>query len=232
VVSEADDEQNLDGKIQDHDLVGWLDPALGASATWHFSHQSSLVPSFGTGVFDAGGHSEPFAGTDWMAAESVDGRLGVSFQEEVPGTNPMVGSLNTNLNCNFFAKDSDKTDVLPVWADFESGPVLDWDGVGFALADGNAGIVIAAGFAFFRVSEANDNLDYNGDGDKADEMLFRNPLTTCEPVAMAVSSAIVSPVITTDRLQGGAFLSSESKAGVDFNHDGDTTDLVVRYFMF
>src|SRR5262249_17848031 len=129
-------------------------------------------------------------------------------------------------------KDNDVTDALPVWADFESGPILDFDGMGYAVDKNNPGIEIAANFAFFRVSESDDNRDYNNDGAKDDVVLFRNPLTTCGPVPMATSSTIASQVIFTDRLTGAAFFSSEAEAELDFNNDGDTSDIVVRYFRF
>lgn len=241
VIDEADDDSNLDGKPADHQLVAWLDPAV-TSAPWHLSHQAQTAnccsPNppgacrFGTGVFDSDCDSEPFAGTSWMAAKAVGRRLALVFLEEVPGTNPDVGSLNTNLDCDLVAKDSDKLDGLPVWADFQSGPTLDFDGVGYAVDLGNAGIEIAGDFAFFRVSEAADNRDYNNDGQKNDVVLFRNPLLACDPVPMATSSLVPGQVITTDRQRGAAFLSSETQAGVDFNLDGDMTDLVVRYFTF
>ncbi|MSR61437.1 MAG: hypothetical protein EXS08_03170 [Planctomycetes bacterium] len=231
VIDEADDDSNLDGKAADHELVAWLDPSA-SNPTWFVSHQSSASNSFGTGIFDSDGDSEPFAGTSWMAPEAVGGRLALVFLEEVPGTNPNVGSLNTNLDCNLVAKDADKTDGLPVWADFESGPTLDFDGMGYAVDQGNAGIVLAQGFAFFRVSEADDNRDYNADGVKNDVVLFRNPLTTCGPVPMATSSLTPGQVITTDDLSAAAFLSSETQAGIDFNGDGDTGDLVTRWFRF
>jgi hypothetical protein len=235
VVSESDDDSDFDtqaGEISaDHDLVAWLDPAL-ANPVWHFSHQSS-TRSIGTGIFDSDDDSEPFAGTSWMAPKAVGGRLALVFLEEVPGgTNANIGSLNTNLNCNLVVKDSDKSDGLPVWCDFESGPTLDFDGMGYAVDKANAGIEIAAGFAFFRVSENNDNTDYNGDGQKNDVVVFRNPLTSCDPVPMATASALTGQVIVTDRIAGAGFLSDESQAGLDFNGDGDTTDLVVRYFQF
>src|SRR5262245_12928788 len=140
-----------------------------------------------------------------MAAESVNGRLGIVFLEEVPGTNPKVGSLNTNLDCGLVAKDSDKTDGLPVWADFETGPTLDFDGMGYAVDVNNAGIEIVGNVVFFRVSEAADNRDYNADGDKNDVVLFRNPLDACNPVPMATSSLVPGQVITTDRVRGAAF---------------------------
>lgn len=228
VVDEDEDSSNLDGKVQDHELVGWLDPSL-STPTWHFSHQSS-TRSHGTGIFDSDGDSEPFAGTSWMAAEAVGGRLGIVFLEEVPGTNPNVGSLNTNLNCAAVQKDTDKTDGLPVWADFESGPTLDFDGMGYAVDKANAGITIVDNFAFFRVSESDDNRDYNADGQINDIVLFRNPLNTCGPVPMATSSLVAGQAIVTDGTRGAAFLSSESQADVDFNGDGDKTDLVARWF--
>lgn len=232
VVSEAADSQDLDTKVEEHDLVAWLDPGLGTLATWHFAHQHPTLNNFGTGVFDTDGDSEPFAGTDWMAAEPTGDRLGITFLEEVPGTNPNMGSINSNLDCSLVLKDADKTDALPVWADFETGPTLDWDGVGYAVDGGRAGITIAAGFAFFRVSENDDNRDYNGDGDQDDVVLFRNPLTACAPVAMATSSGLSTLTITTDGVQGAAFLTDESAMNTDVNGDGDTADAFVRYFLF
>jgi len=240
VVSEDEDGRNLDGKAADHDLVGWLDPALGFATTWDFSHQHPGIDTFGTGVFacptppcdSSNGTSEPFAGCSWMAGDPLSGRLGLTFLEEVPGTNANVSSLNNNLDCNLFPKDADKTDALPVWADFETGPTLDFDGLGYAVDPANAGIVIAGGFAFFRVSEADDSRDYNNDGVANDFVLMRNPLTQCSPVAMATSSSVAGPVIVTDGSRGAAFLSSEFQAGIDFNGDGDSNDLVVRYFLF
>lgn len=228
VIDEDADSSNLDGKVADHELVAWLDPSA-TNPVWDVTHQSSNR-SHGTGVFDEDGDSEPYAGTSWMAAEAVGNRLGLVFLEEVPGTNPDVGSLNTNLNCTFAAKDSDKTDGLPVWADFESGPTLDFDGMGYAVDKANAGIQLSGSYAFFRVSETDDNRDYNADGQINDVVLFRNPLTTCGPVPMATSSLVAGQAIVTDGSVGAAFLSSESQAGEDFNGDGDETDLVVRYF--
>jgi hypothetical protein len=229
VIDEAADSANHDGKVANHELVAWIDPAAG-NPTWDFTHQNPSNPSWGTGVFDDDGDSEPFAGTTWMGAAQIGDRLPLVFLEEVPGTNPDVGSLNTNVDCGLVQKDTDKNDGLPVWADFESGPTLDFDGVGFAVDEANAGIEIAAGFAFFRVSETKDNRDYNADTDLGDVVLFRNPLTTCGPVAMATASTLPGPVIVTDRLRSVAFYSSEQQAGIDFNADGDMTDIVVRWF--
>lgn len=219
-------------QYRDFVLVAWLDPTLG-SPTWHFSHQHPTNPGFGTGIFDSGGDSEPFAGTSWMAKDPVGDRLALTFLEEVPGTNTGVSSLNARTTtCDVETRDSDKLDALPVWADFEAGPTLDFDGIGFAVATTNAGIVIAGNFAFFRVSEAEDSEDYNNDGDETDLILMRNPLTTCGPVAMSISSPFARPVIDSDGERGAAFLAAEANAGTDFNDDGDTNDVVVRYFLF
>ncbi|HEX6885370.1 MAG TPA: hypothetical protein VF530_18490 [Planctomycetota bacterium] len=235
VVDEAADDADFDTQAgeasADHDLIGWIEPTA-ATPTWRFSHQGANQ-AIGTGVFDSTGKSEPFAGTTWLAPEPVGDRLPLVFLEEVPSmANPNLGSLNTNLDCALVVKDNDEADGLPVWADFESGPILDFDGMGYAVHKTNAGIEIAAGFAWFRVSEADDNRDYNGDGQANDVVLFRNPLASCSPAAFGTASLVSGPVLITDRVAGGAFFSDEALAGVDFNDDGDTGDVVVRYFRF
>lgn len=241
VVDEAADSRNLDGKVQDHQLVGWLDPADGPTASWTFAHQAPGRPAIGTGIFEdtdgdgvpdpGSGMSEPYAGTNWMQPEDVFGRLGVTFLEEVPGTNPRVASINNNYRCGILIKDTDLIDAVPVWADFESGPVLDWDGVGYALSNANPGVVVAGGFAYFNVGEAEDNFDYTGDGALDDVLLFRNPLTACNPIDMSVSSSLPGPaIVTDDNARGAAFFVSEAMEGMDLNGDGDTNDLIVRYF--
>ena len=221
VVDEAADDRNLDGSALDHDVVGQLDPTDGFSALWTFEHESSSNPSHGTGI-----PGRPFAGASWMAPDEEVGRLGIGFQEAVPNTD-----LNDDGPCLLGQKDRDAIDTLPVWADFE-GDVLDFDGLGFALVADNCGIVIARNWAFFRVSESADATDYNGDGDMNDTILGRNPTGTCDPVLMSVSNTEDGPAIATDGDRGGAFLASEFLAGRDLNGDGDTNDLVVRYFEF
>jgi hypothetical protein len=238
-IDEMKDSEDINmrgGRIDD--LVGWVDPTAGTEAVWTFQHQApSPFNTFGTAIFGPAPSfvSEPFAGASWMAAEETAGRLGIAFQERVPCANPGIATLNVNLFCNFFVKDTDSLDSLPVWADLPSVPgygrVLDFDGVGYAIDAADAGLVVARGFAFFRVNEAADSRDYNNDGVANDFVLFRNPLTACTPVPMATSSNIDGPVIFTDGVRGAAFLSSELQAGLDFNGDGDQDDLVIRYFL-
>lgn len=240
VVDEAQDQSDLDGKPEDHDLVGWLEPADGAAAVWTFAHQGQQATQ-GTGIFEdvdgdglpdpETGMSEPYAGASWLAAQQQQGRLGVTFLEEVPGTNPKVAPINNNVNCGYFPKDDDLIDALPVWLDF-AGDVLDFDGIGFAVDSAEAGIVIAVGNAFFRVDEVADGIDHNGDGLVEDLVVMRNPTTACVPTFMGNSSALGGPVIVTDGVNGGAFVSDERMDGMDRNGDGDADDFVVLYFRF
>ncbi len=223
VVDEAADSSdvNADGDELDT-LVGILDPTDGFAVTWDFDHPDGNP---GTGL-----PGENFVGASWMAESSQNGRLGLAFQESVPGQ-----SLNIDLFCDLVTKDADTTDVLPVWGDLEGGaPILDFDGQGYALLETDPGIVIAKGWVFYRVSESADNFDYNQDGDENDVILFRNPETTCSTTAMATASALpgTTPVVETDGFTGCAFISSEFQAGVDLNGDGDTNDLVTRWFVF
>jgi hypothetical protein len=223
VVDESEEPFDIDGDpLNDHDLIGFLDPTA-AIPLWDFTHLGSKV-SFGTGI--AG---EPYAGASWMAPEPMDGRLGIGFQEEVPDLD-----LNNNVDCSLVTKDSpeDKTDSLPVWADVENGPTLDLDGLGYAIRADNAGIVVSKGTVFFRVSEADDNTDYNGDSDKSDFILMRNPEKSCSPKAMATAHNLAEPIIVTDGVSAAAFRSSEFAAQIDFNGDSDLLDIVVRYFRF
>ncbi|MCI0636428.1 MAG: hypothetical protein L0206_21300 [Actinobacteria bacterium] len=224
VVSEAADDTdvNSDGDQTDT-LAGFLVPADGFATTWTFSHPDDNP---GTGI-----PNENFVGLSWMGEDEANDRLAMAFQESVTGD-----TLNVDLFCDFVTKDADATDSLPVWADFEGGgfPILDFDGQGYAILEADPGIVIANGWVFYRVSEAADNFDYNNDSDENDVILFRNPQTTCATFAMATASTLAgtNPVVETDGLTGCVFMTSEFQAGLDMNEDGDTNDLVPRWFPF
>ena len=223
VVSEAGDSDDLDGgKPANNDLVAWLDPAAGPATTWTFMHQNSN-PNFGTGL-----SGEPYAGASWLAAEEDAGRLGVGFEESVPGIN----LNNFSLGCDVVTKDNDTTDSLPVWMDFESGPTLDFDGVGFAVEPAEIGLQVSRGWVFFRVSEAADATDYNEDGDMLDIVVMRNPTLSCQPRVLATGHSQDTPAVFTDDEVGAAFFSSEFSAGRDLNGDGDSNDTVLRHFEF
>ncbi len=222
VVDEAADGNNIDGKPFNNTLVGFLTPADGFLADWTFAHPTTNP---GTGI-----PGEPYVGANWLAPEEEDGRLGMVYQEEVP-----LQSINVDLFCDLVMKDIDANDSLPIWADFEFGPILDFDGQGYALLESDPGVTQARFFAFYRVSEMLDgDQDYNNDGDTNDVILFRNPQTQCGTVAMGTSSVLPppNPAIITDGDRGGVFISDEALAGVDLNGDGDLSDLVPRYFLF
>ncbi len=241
IVDESQDSRNLDGKAQDHDLFGWVDPADGLAAVWTFAHQGARASS-GTSIFEdtnndglgdpGSGASEPYAGTSWMSGDNTFGRIAATFLEEVPGTNPKVGSLNINLDCAVFFKDADVTDALPVWLDFAESNVLDFDGVGFAVDPANAGMVIAGVYVFFRVNEAQDAIDHNKDGALDDVVLMRNSVNRCDPTFMSTSSVLPGSVVVTNGTRGAAFFCDETLTSEDLNGDGDAMDLVVRYFTF
>ncbi len=203
----------LDGMMMPitHQLVGWLDPRMGAAASWTFAHDPGL--------------GQIYVGAGWMAKESREGRLAFAFQEELAGI-----SLNSSCDSLSMA-DGDTDDELASWMRFSSGRMI-FPGVGFALEPSNPGIVIEGVHAFFRVSEMMEDVDYNQDGDKADAILARNPLFTCAPTLMSTANSVDGLVIFTDGLQGGAFFASEVMDGKDINGDGMVGDLVVRYFRF
>lgn len=216
VVSEMDDQRDRNGDgLFTFDLIAVLNPAV--TTTWTFEHDT------GSDMMSA-----PYAGASWMARESTSGRLPMVFQERVPDAN-----LNTQA-CSSVKKDDDMIDGLPTWPRIETagGPEYTVRGSTFAVQQDNPGIVVARSFALFRVSELEDNRDYNNDGDLKDKILFRNPLQTCEPVAMATASSRQGDVVYTDGDVGAAFLSSESDAQVDLNNDGIRQGSVVRYFVF
>ena len=223
VVSELADSDDLDGgKPANNDLVAWLDPAAGPTTTWTFRHESSN-PNFGTGLT-----GEPYAGATWLADASDEARLGVAFEESVPGIN----LNNFSLGCDVVTKDSDTIDSLPVWMDFEAGPTLDFDGVGFAVEADAAGIVVSRGWSFFRVSELSDNVDWNQDGDMNDLVVLRNPVASCLPRILGTAHPEETDAVFTDDLRGAAFYTSEFAANEDLNGDGDANDTVLRHFVF
>ena len=226
LVDEAADGRDYDGRPGDSVLVSWIEPRDPDDDDWHFSHQAENR-THGTAIFGDDGSSEPYATALWMADEELEGRLGIAFDESVPGANASVGSRNNNVDCREILKDTDVVDALPVWMDFEAGPTLDFDGVGFATLRDNTGLVVSQAFAYFRVSELEDNRDWNEDGDLDDLVLARNPIISCDPEIIDVTVPFVGPsIFAVDFAQSACFFST----GIDFDGDGNANELVVRHF--
>jgi hypothetical protein len=211
VISESENGADFDGDIltdpgfETENLVAWVDPSVGTTAAWTFDHSPS-------------GGNQP-AGTDWMTERPQRDRLLVSFQEA-----PLGLSINTG-------GDDDKLDSAPSFAHFASTDNLDFPGPPVATDIGNAGIVLANEFGFYRVDEAADNRDWNTDTDKTDFVLFRTTVSNLQGSSfLGVLNDLPIPAVFNSGTIGAAFVSNEAMAGTDFNNDGDMTDLVLRWF--
>lgn len=166
-------------------------------------------------------------GASWLGSVPAVDRIGIGLEES-------VADQNLNNGCGVTPKDGDKTDSVGAWLHFETAGLV-VPGIGFATQPFNAGITFAGGNAFFNVDEAGDDSDYNGDGDKFDQILVRNPLGPmgCQPKAMGTMSSSFGLAITSDSVQrGGVFVGDEVDAKFDFNKDGDQNDLVLRWIRF
>jgi hypothetical protein len=94
--------------------------------------------------------------------------------------------------------------------------------------------VIGSGSFFFRVDEAADNRNWNGDADKTDKVLFRTSVNSfAGTIYIATLSDLNRPAVevghTAQSNIGAAFISDESQQNKDFNADGDTNDFVLRW---
>lgn len=212
VFSESDNDTDFNGQssgdlgFEDQDLLAWLDPSA-PSPTWIFDH-------------NPGSAGVQAAGSDWLAERVERDYLLSTFQEVVVGS-----SLNPG------GGDDDILDSLPTFARFQSPLDLDFPGPPVATMPGNAGVVIANGFGFFRVDEADDDRDWNGDNDKTDSLLFRtDPVTLTNTNVLAILNDLPRAAVEVGGTIGAAYIASEPMSGVDFNEDGDTADLVLRWF--
>lgn len=205
VVSESDDDRDHDGDaLLTHDLVAWLDP-VAVAPTWVFDHGTS------TGI--------QAAGASWIGERTERDRTLVAFQESVFG-----GSINSG-------GDADLLDSSPTFARFDPANASDFDFAGPAVAcnKANPGMAIANGVAFYRVDEADDNRDWNGDGFKNDQVLFRTSLSNNFSKYVGVLNTLAGPAIVNIGTIGAAYLADEVMANVDFNGDGQIAGFTVRW---
>jgi hypothetical protein len=194
----------------DNDIVAWLDPSDGLGAQWTTDH-------------DAATNGVQAVGTTFLDEMASRQRVFMGFQESV-----------ANLAIN--GRDTDKLDSIPVFVRFDPNDAddLDFPGPAVATHDNRIGTVIENDVAYYRVDESDDNFDWNGDGDKLDEVLFRTTVSTLDDsFFIATLNALPIPAVVTDSNDvGAAWLVQESMLsgiGGDLNGDGDTDDFFVFY---
>ena len=214
VASEANGGDIDVNDLLDANLVAWLQPS-GTSTVWDYFHGTT-----GTQVAEA----------SWVAARESGNTLGLAFTERIGGT-----SLNQSDATG--TGDNDTIDSIPTFASFSSGRLV-FPGILVALDQDAAGIVVANGWGFYRISEPEDSRDRNFDGDETDFILQRTNLTSGLSNGMSVVPATDRDIVEFARFGSkscGAMLAIESAqgaGGTDFNGDGDRTDLVLRWFSF
>ncbi|MDP6988041.1 MAG: hypothetical protein QF903_01015 [Planctomycetota bacterium] len=202
-VDEAADGRNHDDEEDvDRDLVAWLSPSAGGPFV--FDHEP--------------GSGEVYATATWMGEQHDRERLGVAFGEEPSG----------DIN-----EDGDSSDSVPTFARFEDSPQeLLFPGFAVAVDHDNAGIEVQNGWAFYRVSEAEDSTDWNGDGDTFDSLLWRTQLSSGLTHVLSVLNTEDAPAVVTQDRDGAdvsVWLVNEAQAG-DANGDGRADGYALRYF--
>ncbi|MEL6716984.1 MAG: hypothetical protein AAFP86_24620, partial [Planctomycetota bacterium] len=131
--------------------------------------------------------------------------------------------------------DGDLFDSIPtVPSSTTSGSTtLTFPGVTFAAVADNAGIDVEENVGTFRISEASQGSDLNGDGDANDELLMRFSLVNAFLPTLAGTANDIDRTLVDfgpGDARFGAFLTEENQGGDDLNGDGDTSDTVVRFF--
>ncbi len=208
LVDEAADGRDHDGDAGDDNVLVAAHNPTNVGTGWNFDHGSQ--------------NAGPVNVT-WMARDPQNAtRFLAALSEDV---------IDIDLN-----NDGDKFDSVPTFPTSHNGTILKFPGYGIAVDASNAGIVGARGVGFYRLSENDEQEDWNGDGDMADAVLQRIGLTTNDlPTLMGTLNNEDLPAVSFEvgTPQFGALLFQETLQGVagkDLNGDGDATDFVVRYF--
>lgn len=213
VVSEVKDNTDHDGGGLTHDLVAWIDPNA-ALPVWVFDHNPNTA-----GIQSVGASA--------LSDRIERDRLLVAFQESVFGASVNSGG------------DNDTLDSSPTFARFDPSNAndLDFNGPAVAIDPTNPGIVIANGFAFYRVKEADDSRDWNGDSVLDDFVIFRTNVSTNVSAllgsgARSTANDLQGNVIFTSGTIGAAYLANEGMAGIDLNQpaDGRADGFVITWF--
>lgn len=214
VVNEAGDNLDINGGGLTMNLIGWLLPS-SVPHDWQFLHSSG---------------NTTFVGVSWMSEQRDRSLLDVALEERVNGVN-----INVH-NPPVAGEDTDTLDSVPTFGQFSAG-TLTFPGVAIAVQGNNAGIAVSKNTLFYRVSEAEDSRDWNGDGDETDFVIFRTSVTQGTSFSMGTANSLSRTAIEFDQEatpSGAAFITDETKlgaAGTDINGDG-AKRLIVQYFTY
>ena len=154
---------------------------------------------------------------------------------ELPGRTRLGVAYAESSNGVVLNGDGDTLDSVPTFADLIPGSPrrLSFPGAGLALVQDNAGISLANGWGFFRVSETAHGFDVNANGQPDDVLLFRLGLGNGVLANMGALNTLDRPSIETEADgigQGAAFLFDETIIGSNISGDNDALDLVPRFF--
>ena len=132
---------------------------------------------------------------------------------------------NPGVSCN---GDADFADSFAMFGRIETTGMT-WRGWCHATEPFNAGLVLVGDVAFVRVDEAEDERDFNEDGDRLDQVLIRHTIFPLGgPRYVATLNALPIPAVIRGAGDTVAFLQEEAQSGRDANGDGDATDFVLR----
>lgn len=202
---QADGRSHDDDAAANRELVGWVDPQAAIPA-WTFNHSAS---------------GSSYTTATWMGAQPDPDILGIAFAE--------------SSNAEDLNNDGDLLDSMPTWPALTGTPrALTFLGKFLAADQDNAGITHSNGYGFFRFSEAeNGNADSNGNGNATDVLLVRVSFENGLASNMGILNELPRGSLATEGdgvSPGAAYLFDETFLGIDLNNDGDSADLVPRYF--
>lgn len=216
----------IDGVDVTEPFLHWIDPRAG-TPTW----SSDWRDSGGT----TGANFK--AAVDYLDDRVQSNRVGIGLLEQ---------SLRQNLNRGCLAVDKDGVvgdgnfdldDTIASWIFYGSAvDAMFVAGVGWAVDEGNSGLVVVGGQAVFRVDENEDGFDWNADGDTGDQVLFRSFVGACDSRNMGTLNDIEGlDSIVSSGLGGALYLVDETaigSGGTDINNNGAAAGYAVRNFRF
>lgn len=199
---------DLDGyPLDDRNLVAWIAP--NTDGAWTFHHDST----------DSYGWATP----TWIGELEGTDRVGIGFSEQ---SNDEPYDLN---------QDGDIVDSVPTFAYYDAGTgFMEFPGYAIAADKDEMGIVVFGDWGYYRVSEAENGGDLDGDGDGAGYLLVASHLSTGQTVNVSPLNFLSGDALEGDPVNAScaAFLVSEGGAVGDLNGDTSTSGFAVRYIRY